>query len=153
MHSRIFQVSEKPIEKSDYIVESNYWDHWFLNSHADYVADSDRDEDIEWLSSYGDKGIFFDKDEHGEFLIVTDKISYFARKYERFKAELEKVNAMSLEQFSKDWSSLWSLKDAYEEKYGFYIDENDDLMSLDSFVRTCRTDVKYYIGGTVDYHC
>ena len=47
MHSRIFQVSEKPIDKADYIGESDYWDHWFTNSVADYVSeDCYRDEDL-----------------------------------------------------------------------------------------------------------
>ena len=66
-HSRIFQVSQKPIEKADYIEDSNYWDHWFTRTLADYVADSNREEDIEWLSTARLKGIIFNKDEHDHF--------------------------------------------------------------------------------------
>lgn len=155
MHSRIFQVSETPIEKSDYIVESNYWDHWFLNSHADYVAESNREEDIEWLKECCYKGLVVDKDDKGEFIIVTNKEDYFKPKFDRFKKALEKANNISLEDFANGNASIWNLKNAFEERYEFYIDYADgygELFTLDSFVRNCTIDVKYYIGGTMDYH-
>lgn len=48
MHSRIYQISKTPIDRDDYIEESKYYDHWFLNSVADYVDDdTNRDDDIE----------------------------------------------------------------------------------------------------------
>ena len=47
MHSRIFQVSMEPIEKDDYILERDYWDHWFTREIADYVNGStNRNDDI-----------------------------------------------------------------------------------------------------------
>lgn len=153
MHSSIFQVSETPIEKSDYIRESDYWDHWFTNTHADYVAESDREEDIKWLKEIGYKGIEFGEDEHGEFLIVTSKTDYFAKKFMRFATALADISKMTLADFASARASIWKLEDAFEDKYGFYIDVDDELLTFDEFVRYCGNGDKYYIGGTVDYHC
>lgn len=154
MHSRIIQVSPEPVERDEYIRESSYWDHWFTREIADYVAISDRDKDIEWLSTNGYKGIVFDKDECGEFFIIKDKEEFFAKRFEKFKEELAKVNEITLYEFAHG-KGIWWLESTYEEKYGFYIHDTDCdyLTTLDEFIRTSDTDVKYYIGGTMDYHC
>lgn len=152
MHSRIFQVSAKPIDKCDYIEESNYWDHWFLNRVADYVVDSDdRNEDIEWLSCV--RGITVGKDENGEYCVVDSKEEYFKMTFEVFKTTLDVIKDCTLEEFAKGISEMWKLQNAYEDEFGFYVDVNGDLMPFDSFVRRCTTGEKYYIGGTLDYHC
>ena len=44
------------------------------------------------------------------------------------------------------------LKNANENKFGFYVDADGELMTFDTFIRKCVTNEKYYIGGTVDYH-
>ena len=46
-----------------------------------------------------------------------------------------------------------TLKNAYEDKFGFYVNADGETMSLDSFVRGCSAGEKYYIGATIDYHC
>lgn len=155
MHSRIFQASLNPIEKYDYIEESNYWDHWFLNSVADYVSETrDRNDDIEWLKDcYENHGLEFGMDNNGEYFIVKDKCAYFECSFDRFKEILDKVKDYTLDDFAKGFHEMYMLKDAYEEKYGFYVDLDDDLISFDSFIRVCATEEKYYIGGTIDYHC
>lgn len=81
MHSRIFQLSKSPIDKDDYIDESKYYDHWFT-SRMDYVdGDTDRDDDIGWLSSYyGNSILEFGEDDDGKFFVVKDKVLYFADK-------------------------------------------------------------------------
>ena len=153
MHSRIFQVSTNPINETDYIDECCYWDHWFINEVADYVANStDRDGDIEWLMEYS-KGIIISEDENGKFLIVTDKEKYFKNAFENFQEAINKVSKYTIDDFIQSSSyEIWKIKDSYENMFGFYIDCNDDLMSLDRFVRLSPINKKYYIGGTVDYH-
>lgn len=160
MHSRIFQVSLSPINKSNYIIESDYWDHWFLNEIADYVAESnDRNEDIEWLKNcYKEKGIEFGADNNGEYFIVKSKQAYFKQQFNKFMETIDKIKNYTLDNFAQGFHEMWLLKNAYEEKFGaFYvdigIDEDEDLMSFDSFVRMCTIEKKYYIGGTMDYHC
>lgn len=154
MHSIIFQVSEKPIDKADYIDESNYiYDHWFTNSVADYVSNSCyRDEDLKWFEDCA-KGITCGKDENGEYFIITSKEEYFESAFNRFKKLIDDIKDCTINDFAEGIDEIWSIKNVYEDKYGFYVDIDDDLMSLDSFVRLCNKNVKYYIGGTVDYHC
>lgn len=154
MHSRIFQVSLDPIDKDDYIEESNYWDHWFTSELADYVnGDCDRKDDIEWLKHfYSTNGIEFGADDNGEYFIVKNKCAYFADKFETFTEIIKRMNNYTLDGFVYGVSEMWSLNNTYEDKYGFYVDIDEELMTLDSFVRRCVTEEKYYIGGTLDYH-
>lgn len=153
MHSRIFQVSTNPINETDYIDECHYWEHWFTNEIADYVANStDRDSDIEWLMNCV-KGIIISEDENGKFLMVTDRKAYFKKAFEEFKDAIDKVSKYTLDDFIQNSSyEVWLVGNSYEDKFGFYIDEDGDLTTLDSFVKLCRINQKYYIGGTVDYH-
>ena len=156
MHSRIFQVSFSPIDTCDYIEESNYWDHWFLNEIADYVTESDdRNEDIEWLKDcYEEKGIEFGTDNNGEYFIVKSKQAYFKEQFNNFMKTIDKIKTYTLDDFAQGFHEMWQLKNAYEKKFGaFYVDADGELMSFDSFVRLCATEEKYYIGGTIDYHC
>ena len=151
MHSRIFQMSLEPIETNDYITESDYCDHWFVREWADYVSDDcNRNEDIEWLKE-SSKGISFDKDNNGEYLIVTSKKEYFIPAYENFIKALDKIGRPTIKEFVNG-IDLWYLKNANEDKFGFYVDADGELMTFDTFIRKCVTNEKYYIGGTVDYH-
>lgn len=156
MHSRIFQVSSKPIEKHDYITESDYYDHWFTHEIADYVnGNTERDYDIDWLANYC-KGFSFERDENGEYFIIEDKGLYFSNAFENFKQALEKIGNPTLDEFVNG-IDLWNLKNSYEDKFSFYIECADceygsELMSLDTFVRISNVGEKYYLGGTVDYH-
>ena len=153
MHSRIFQVSLKPINESDYKTEFDYIDvdSWFLRSIADYVNDNtDRDDDIDWLISCV-QGIDFGKDEFGEYFIIRNKCDYFERSFIEFKDTMLKMNC-TLEEFSKGLPQMYLIQNAYNDEYGFYADVDGELLTFDSFIRLCVTDEKYYIGKTIDYH-
>lgn len=154
MHSRIFQVDSKPINKEDYIEESTYWDHWFVNSIADYVNDNcDRNDDIQWLKDCA-KGYSIGCDENGEYLIIENKEEYFKNSFERFKELLDKIKDSTIQDFTKGIFEMYGLKNAYEEKFGFYMETDGyGLITMDSFIRDFPEDVKFYIGGTIDYHC
>ena len=159
MHSRIFQLSETPIDEADFIEESYYFDHWFTREIADYVnGDTNRDDDINWLKSFAN-GVEFGCDGDGEFLIVNSKEDYFASSFETFKQCLDKVNQKcNIEDFVKGVGEMWSLKNAHEDRFGFYVDVCyeagcvGDMMSFDEFVRGANVGIKYYIGNTIDYH-
>ena len=158
MHSRIFQISKNPIPKCDYIKDSNYYDHWFTNSVADYVnGDTDRDDDIKWLKDcYEEKGLLFGVDDGGEYLVIEDKTKYFAANFETFQSALEKLSQTTLDNFVKGECgyALYKLKSAYSDKFGFYAEcEDDNLEEFDNFVRLADVGIKYYIGATIDYHC
>lgn len=153
MHSRIFQISKQPIKEEDYIDESNYYDHWFTNSIADYVSDNcNRNEDIKWLKD-ASKGIIFGNDENGGYFIIESKEEYFEDAFKKFKELLGKVADCTIQDFVNGIHEMWLLKTFYEEKFGFYVDLDGELLSFDSFIRYCAIEEKYYIGGTIDYHC
>ena len=158
MHSRIFQLSTNPIDKEDYIEESNYYDHWFTNQIADYVNDDcDREDDITWLKDSANGYVVYKDNNNNYRLVMNSKEEYFANSYERFIDELAKIGTPTIEEFAKG-ISLYGVNDAYEEKFGFYVDlygdeYGSDLMTFDDFARTCDVGTIYYIGGTVDYHC
>ena len=155
MHSRIFQVSEKPIKPTDYINESHYWDHWFTNEWADYVSDDcDRKDDIGWLEAcYSKKGIEFGADDNGEYFIVKSKQAYFQDSFNSFMEIAEKLKECTLDEFACGLDGMYLLKRDYEDKFGFYVEEDDSLTTFDEFIRQCATEEKYYIGATIDYHC
>lgn len=153
MHSRIFQVSLKPIKPVDYIRESNYYEHWFTMEVADYVnGDTNRIEDIEWLKGCY-QGLVFGSDDNGEYFVVENKEEYFKAKFERFMETVEKIKDFNLKNFTDGFTyEMYKLKEAYEDKYGFYVDTDGEMLTLDSFIRYCATNAKYYIGATIDYH-
>ena len=158
MHSRIFQVSPSPIDKGEYICDSDYYEHWFTHQIADYVNDDcNREDDIKWLSECS-KGYTVDKDANGYYIIVNSKVEYFTNAFREFTEALEKIGTPTIGQFiSKNGIDLWYLKNAYEDKYSFYVEYCDygygnELITFDQFVRICDIGCKYYIGGTIDYH-
>ena len=42
--------------------------------------------------------------------------------------------------------------EAYDDKYGFYVDFDGYVQTLDHFIRENGDGGKYYIGATLDYH-
>ena len=155
MHDRIFQVSRRPVRWCDYIKESGYFDNWFTREIADYVSDkTDRREDIADLGVAGN-GYVVCKDKKGEYLMVTSKEAYFEERHESFKARAGELANCTLEHFIKGTTVMTDINNLYDDRFGHYIDDGDvnhGLQSMDAFVRNCDTNVKYYIGGTLDYH-
>lgn len=154
MHSRIFQVSLNPINPHEYIEVYDYLEHWFAREIADYIDSSNRSDDIDWLSrDVKDRGCFVGKDEHGFYLEVYDKEKYFESAYKRFCKALQDVKDITLAEFTNGVSRhIFDLSDSHTDKFGFYVDADGELMPLDKFVRLCKAGLKYYIGGTLNYH-
>lgn len=162
MHGRIFQISTKPIHKDDYIEEDRYYDHWFVGSIANYVnGDTDGAEDLEWLRDcYEARGISFGADINDDgsnsvYLIVEDKSKYFAQKFESFQKTINELSTITLDDFvsSKCGMQMYNLKEAYDDKFGFYVDGDEtSLETFDAFIRYAEVGTKYYIGATIDYH-
>lgn len=53
--------------------------------------------------------------------------------------------------FSRAWTSL---KESFEDKYGIYIywKDQDELMTLDAWLREADLPKAFYVGGVIDYH-
>ena len=154
MHSRIYQVSSSPIKEEDLIEECRY-DHW---DKADYVVKQDSPEevnsDLEWLKT-ANRGI--EVHVKARTIKVTSKKEYFDEKHDKFKELAEKLSDITLEDFisGKRYFEVYDLQCAYEEKRGFYIDDNDEycgLTNFDNWVRNAEENKVYYIGNIFDYH-
>lgn len=155
MHSRIFQIEKEALTEEKYI-DSDSIPEWFTNSIADYTSDDCRREDgIDWLmtaalgsiaSVDGDKLTF-----------SSDVRRYFKEKHEAFIKAAEKLSTTTFDDFVSSYSVdsvLFNLREAYSDRYGFYVYSDDgSLDTLNNFMRQVKDGETYFIGGVVDYHC
>ena len=154
MHSRIFQVSSEPITEENLIEEDRYYE-W---EHADYVnkqaSSTDIESDLKWLQT-ANNGIKVNVEE--KTITITSKEEYFTKSHDEFKKLAEELSTISLEDFinGKADMKFYDLKCAYEDKNGFYIDDNYEccgLTNLDNWVRNAEENKTYYVGSIFDYH-
>lgn len=154
MHSRIFQVSRKPITEDNYMIEADFYDHWFTREIADYVdSDTYRDDDISWLAKLD--GIEVCVDDNGnDYFIVVDKELYFKNQYNVFIKAINNLTRCTLSEFSTGINEMYYLNSFYNDKFGIYIQDDDrfGLVTLDEFMRNVENGDKLYIGCTLDYH-
>lgn len=153
MHSRIFQIEKELVQEDEYIISADI-PEWFTNSLADYVdGDCDREDDIDWLMTCS-IGNFTVRD--GNKLTFTSDVSgYFKDKYEAFIKASQELNKVSFDDFVSDrgiYSILYNLKEAYNDKYSFYVYSDWELHTLDEWLRQVKPGETYYIGGVIDYH-
>lgn len=162
MHSKIIQLENMPLEEDDRITEEDFYDTWFTASVADYVDDDyDRDDTLKTFKNIlgtCQEHVEFFEDEYGEGVIFHAGFvqAYLAKQFKQFRIELKILEeTATLDSFcNRDIAqSMRRLNDAYNNKYGYYIQNCDtELKTFDSFLRYMKPDVKYYFGGTVDYH-
>lgn len=157
MHGKIFQITKEKYNESAWISSDDYYDHWFVGAIADYVSDDvDRKECIEWLKTSLNGAINI----RGNILTIVDKGKYFERKFAEFREQLDALTKISAEQFMGNEPSdidmtVYRLKEAYDDKYGYYVDDCGEwggLGTFDDFMRRSTNGERYYIGGIVDYH-
>ena len=158
MHSRIFQVSENPVPVDERISEDRYYDG-FVGSHADYVVtveyqSDDYRDDLRWIRE-ANNGIKVDIP--NGTITVTSKKEYFDKKHDTFKELASELADITLEDFTsgRQRFKMHDLTSAYDNKYGFYIDDYDEyagLTTLDDWVRSVEENKVYYVGSIFDYH-
>lgn len=154
MHSKIFQVSKQPIAKKDYYNADKYLD-WFVGEIADYTDDIHDEQDIisclEWLGEVNGLSVGVGN----RTLCVESRALYFKDRYTSFQHALRKVQNADFEAFCDDVMlkyNVSALAGVYNDRFGFYIDFDDDLMSLDEWVRYVKEGRMFYIGAVIDYH-
>lgn len=158
MHSRIFQISKKPVE--DRISEDRYYDG-FVGRIADYVDELDTDgqlESIRWLAETPGIRVNNIGDATATITIV-DKKAYFAGKLAEFQNALKELEKTNLENFIANSGTVdygvWQMSEAYEDTFGFYVDDYDEqfgIISFDKFMRKADEGNVWYIGAVIDYH-
>lgn len=80
---------------------------------------------------------------------------YFQHPYEKFQKYLRRLENCSLADFAagKFWRDVYNLNDVYNERFGDYVWSGDSyLETRDEFMRHAQPEVRYYFGGTLDYH-
>lgn len=155
MHSRIFQFSTEPHERHiscEEIVE--LMSGSFIGTIADYVDESDREEDIAWLLDYlaaSAPDYFEYNPAEGSIIFRAGfKQKYFRQRFEEFK---KKVTTMELKDFAEDTYEVYELMQLIDDRHGFYIYMKGYWQTFDSFVRRDMEESrKYFIGATFDYH-
>lgn len=161
MHSEIYQITSTPVPKEDYVTESYFYDHWFINSVADSVNEQiDRDEIIsgfkEWLEHFG--SCKFDEHAASFTLQAGFRETYFKDRFLEFHKNLQQLEKVSLQEFCHNYSQvdgmLFKLQSTFADTFGIYVSSEEfGTVTLDEFIRTAQINETYFIGGVLDYHC
>lgn len=157
MHGRIHQIETYPVTEDDALNIG-----WNLDDIkpeiADYVdGDPNPTSTIAWLKENltarcGDTITIL---EDGFILHEGFREAYFQRSYEKFQEYLRKLENCSLADFAAGeiGSAMFELRDAYNCRFGDYVwSEDGYLETRDEFMRHAEPEVRYYFGGTLDYH-
>lgn len=161
MHSRIFQVSKAPVTTQNFIQAYEIQDH-FQSGIADYVIEvENRREELDYLME-SFRNILEQGPEKYSFRITAEgRENYFRGGYQRFRELCALMLTMPLGAFigtepgpeGKAISMLmYELNEAYADKYGYYIYEDDELMPLCEWLRGADLNEVYYFGNVLDYH-
>lgn len=157
MHSRIFQISKKPIV--DKIPAYRYYDS-FVGKVADYADELELDEQLESIRCLAEEtpGIQVKDIEGVTTMTIIDKKAYFAGKLKAFKSVLKELEKTSLEEFVVNPVALearvWTANEAYNGTFGFYVDDYDEqfgIIGFDKFMRKVDEGSVWYIGTVIDY--
>lgn len=160
-HSRIFMISQSPIDPDDYITEDTCigeGGEWsFVGSIGDYVNDeTNREEDIQWLRdvlivTMKDK-VEFNEEEVSFTFKEGFKEEYFKQKKEDFLQIVENMTSGRPEWVFEGQLFASAAANAITDKWSFYFYDNGFFQSIDSFIRNTEPNVKFYVGNSIDYH-
>ena len=156
MHSRIIELSKDPILKHERMCESSVPD-WFYHSIADYTdADTDRDHDIKWFLDAVARVVDVAEDGKSFTFKPKAKQKYFERQYHAFLDKACELTGISLDAFVGEAKydigmAMYKLNEHYQDKFSLYVYFNDELKSLDEWIRETDLSGSFYFGGTLDY--
>ena len=150
MHSRIFQIEQRRLDKDEYIT-SCFFEYDEISHFADYVSDErvNPKDDMAWLDR-DIQGIFERKGRKLTLLDVTGFIDEWKRTI------VEKANELNV----CDHSAFFWMKDLFtgthrHSEFRIYC-EYGGLMDFASYFRYLAAEHKpgdvFYIAGIVDYH-
>ncbi len=159
----IVQLSETPIPQEDKLTPDFFdFEDLIMREVADYVQeDSDPEETIrafqrELLTGNPCAEPFHEQEERGMWFRKGYQEAYFRRAQAAFVRLAGKLaRETTLDGFIRDKpeGDLFALREAYNERYGWYVYYDSMTMTLDDFMRHhAKPNVRYYYGGTVYYH-
>lgn len=130
---------------------------WFTESVADYVDDIREDaleEEYEWLMTTN-FGKVSSRDGN-KITIGIDTGSFFDEDFEKFQKAAGDLSKISFDEFVAGGRVLdyafYRLKEAYNDKFEFYVWHDDELYTMQSWMRLAKPLATYHLGGVVDYH-
>ena len=159
MHSCVYEVSSSPVPQEKRTKHSNL-PEWF-HGICDYADDLSPEQRTAAIQSFAE---FF----HGNCTIEDDKVTfspqakvdYFRDSFQYFRSALSVLDKVDLNSFSGTnptpvlYAAVRGLMESYEDERGTYIYDaaNEDLLTLDSWLRTTDVTTPFYLGGVIDYH-
>lgn len=157
MHSKIFQISVKPIDEDCYSEPCDFYD--CSADFADYigeeVADDERADQISYLAETF-KDLF---DREGDALVYNGKMKAFQKQW---AAEIARTAKALTAETVLDWHRRCQLRSVLKKthlytSYRFKIEEwtsyPDTPAELVSYVASkMKKGDKLYIGAIIDYH-
>lgn len=173
MYSRIYQLSTSPISKDEFITTEDiaYAPFNFIGDIADYVDDIPEAQiGSEFVALYRAMSHANNSHPFAVNMVKTTldsphtfifgdnfRIGYFADKFANFQTMLERLSGIDQETFSTNEANslgymMYLLREAVDNRFGYYIWIDDDLLTLDEFVRSCELNTPYYCGNVLDYH-
>ena len=162
MHSRIIELKLSPIPKEERAKEYDI-PEWFVGSIADYTDlindEEERADSFKWAAGFIGASVKDDK------LIITKENceAFFSYRLKVFKEATEALREVeTIEDFIDIGTGykMHCLNSAYDDKYGFYVYEGGDFISLDKFMKYVfvrmneseERDITLYCGSAFDYH-
>lgn len=153
MHSKIFQLSDKPISKKDYITEDDI-PEYFVEQIADYV---DNIPESYYEHLYEVLAEHIHGKAEGNCLQLSEEgiREFFLVRYEKFLEKVQEIGKLTSEDFIKGkfHYPVYELKTLEDDLYDLYIYYNDNMYTVSSFLRNETDENKnFYLGAVIDYH-
>lgn len=173
MHKYIYQLSTSPIPLSEFITIDDVLDYYpsFIYEIAEYVdyipagehssAHAALYRSLAHANSKNPFSVNLTKlsPDTPEVLSLREGIreGYFSHRYAMFQKALKQLSCIDEVSFANDENGavgyrMYDLRSAFNERFGTYIWIDDELLTLDEFVRSCKLNTPYYFGNILDYH-
>ncbi len=161
MHSKIFQISNKPIDREAYVTPSDFYES--CEPWADYVGEpvDDADEIREYVKGLADcmKGVLTLNDDNTLTYLGEEKLREFKQEWVDYLRSL--VIGLTADNILTD-QNLWRIEKAVERSHvdrcsRFYIDAwNGWAGPMQDFIEFIDHSLKkgdrIYVGAIIDFH-
>ena len=160
MHNTIYELSDKPIPKSNRATVGSL-PAWFFDSVSDgatEISDDAREQEITRLVHCLGSSCIWD----GNKLMLSPDVrqEYFKGAFEYFKKAAAALAETEYAVFSGTAPSaafdlaLQGMAESYSDKFGAYVYDPGirELFPLDTWIRSADVSKPYYVGGAIDYH-
>lgn len=173
MHSRIFEL--KTNKEDDNELSEHDFEEGYLSTKFDYVVELDKEGDyndsMQWLqNSYGNS---IKVDIAQKTIQFLDPSKLVSKSFEKFKEALDTLSCMDINDFINVNHEpanidhdicyvMWQLKDAYSSDCEFFIYHDNELKSVNDFIRDYNRFLRdhhgditkrvFHFGTILDYH-